>query len=119
MKPIAVMTAVCVISWLGAAMMVDRRTGFEVLFEMIGPLAAANGTWFFVAWFYRERPGDLTQLMGVAFVFKMVFFAVYIVVMLRVIGFRPVPFVLSFTGYLIGLYIIEALYLRRLFSERS
>jgi hypothetical protein len=30
-----------------------------------------------------------------------------------------VPFVVSFTSYFIGLYLMEALYLRRLFSERS
>jgi len=30
-----------------------------------------------------------------------------------------VPFVASFTSYFIALYLIEALYMRRLFSERS
>jgi hypothetical protein len=32
---------------------------------------------------------------------------------------RPVPFVVSFTSYFIGLYLMEALYLKRLFSKRS
>ena len=42
------------------------------------------------------------------------FFGVYVVVMLRVMMLRPVPFVVSFTAYFITLYAMEALLLRRL-----
>ena len=48
-----------------------------------------------------------------------IIFGAYVVVILAVLRFRPVPFVASFTGYFIVLYLIEALYLKRLFSERS
>ena len=119
MKPIAYMAVASALTWLVAAVIVDRRTSLEILFGMLGPLAAASGTWFLVAWVYRERPEELTGLMAAAFMLKMIFFGVYVAVMLRVIGFRPVPFVVSFTGYFIGLYLMEALYLKRLFSERS
>ena len=118
MKPIAYMAAVSVISWIGAAM-IDRGARLEILFGMLGPLAAASGTWFLVAWAYRERPEGLTGLMAAAFVLKMVFFGAYVAAMLRVMHFRPVPFVSSFTAYFIGLYLMEALFLKRLFSERS
>jgi len=57
----------------------------------------------------------LMSLMIAAFAFKLVFFGVYVVLMLRVVGLRPAPFVLSLTGYFSGLYLVEALYLRRLF----
>ena len=119
MKPIAYMAVASVLTWLVAAVIVDRRTSLEILFGMLGPLAAASGTWFLAAWVYRERPEELTGLMVAAFVLKMIFFGAYVAVMLRVIGFRPVPFVVSFTGYFVGLYLMEALYLKRLFSERS
>jgi hypothetical protein len=71
-----------------------------------------------VAWAYQHRPEELTGLMAAAFVAKMVFLGTYIAVMLRLMRLRPVPFVASFTGYFIGLYLIEALYMKRLFSER-
>ena len=119
MKPIAYMAAASIGAWAAAAAIVDRRTSFEVLFGMLGPLAAASGTWFLVAWVYRHRPEELTGLMAAAFVLKMVFFGAYVAAMLRVMRFRPVPFVASFTGYFIGLYLMEALFLKRLFSERS
>src|SRR6188508_981265 len=103
MKPIAVMAAASFVTWVGVAATVDKRTGIEILFGMLGPLAAAIGTWFLVARFYKERPEELTGLMVVAFLLKVVFFGGYVAVMLRVAGFRPVPFVISFTGYFIGL----------------
>ena len=119
MKPVATMGAASLISWAGTAAIVDRQTSVEVLFGMLGPLAAVIGTWFFAEWIYRTRPEALTSLMMSAFFLKMVLFGTYVVVMLRVLQVHPVPFVASFTGYFIGLYLMEALYLRRLFSERS
>jgi hypothetical protein len=119
MKPVASMVAVSLTSWVGVAVIVDRRTSIEVLFGMLGPLAAVSGTWFVAEWIYRQRPSQLMSVMAAAFVLKMVFFGTYVVVMLSVLRFRPVPFVASFTGYFIALYLMEVLYLRRLFSERS
>jgi hypothetical protein len=119
LKPIASMAVASVASWLVASAIVDRRTSLEVLFGMLGPLAVASGTWFLVSWVYRERPEELTGLMAAAFFLKMAFFGAYVAAMLRIMEFRPVPFVVSFTGYFIGLYLMEALYLKRLFSQRS
>lgn len=119
MKPIAYMAVAGVMSWLGTAAVVDRRTSIEVLFGLLGPLVAVSGTWVLVTWAYRERPGELTGLLAATFLLKMVFFGGYVAIMLRVARFRPIPFVISFTGYFIGLYLMEALYLKRLFSQRS
>jgi hypothetical protein len=57
--------------------------------------------------------------MATAFAAKIVFFAAYASAVILLLRLRPVPFVISFTGYFIALYLMEALYLRRLFSERS
>src|ERR1051325_6214625 len=99
MKPIATMAAVSIVSWLGVALLVGQRARIEVLFGMLGPLAAASGTWFLVFRFYKERPEEVTRLMAAAFVLKMVFFGGYVAIMLRIARFRPIPFVVSFTGY--------------------
>ena len=47
---------------------------------------------------------------------KMLFFGTYVALMLRVVGLQPLPFVVSFTGYFIALYLTEALLMRRLFA---
>jgi len=36
--------------------------------------------------------------------------------MLKVAGLRPAPFVVSFAGFFIALYLVEALLMRRLFA---
>jgi hypothetical protein len=46
-----------------------------------------------------------------AFGVKVVLFGAYVVVMLRVLGLRPVPFTISFTCYFVALYGMEALFL--------
>jgi len=119
MKPVAYMASASVLSWLIAALVVDERTGIEILFGMLGPLGATVVTWVLAERVYRQRPEALTTVMFTAFVAKIVYFGAYVSIMLLLLRFRPVPFVLSFTSYFIGLYLMEALYLRRLFSERS
>jgi hypothetical protein len=119
MKPIAHMAAAAITSWVGAAVLVDPGTSFEIFFGMLGPLVAVSGTWLVAEWVYRERPEQLTSFMAAAFFVKMVFFGAYVAVMVLFMRLRPMPFVVSFTSYFIGLYLMEALYLKRLFSKRS
>ena len=113
------MGCVSVASWFVAALIVDRRTGIEILFGMLGPLIATASSWVLAERIYRQRTEQLTTVMATAFVAKIVFFGAYIAVVIVLLRFRPVPFVVSFTSYFITLYLMEALYLRRLFSERS
>jgi hypothetical protein len=44
----------------------------------------------------------------------MLFFGAYVTVVIKGLHLQVVPFVASFTGYFIGLYLVEALLLRRL-----
>ena len=101
--------------WLVAAPFLDSRARVEVLLGMLGPVLVASGSWLLTERTYRQRPEALTSVMIASFAFKLVFFGAYVAVMLRVLTLRPVPFVLSFAGSLAGLYLMEALYLRRLF----
>lgn len=116
MKPVAVMVAAGVGSWLATAALVDARTRVEVLFGMLGPLAVAAGSWVLAARTYARNAQALTSVLIAAFAVKVVFFGVYVVVMLELLLLRPVPFVASFVSYLVGLYLMEALYLRRMLA---
>jgi hypothetical protein len=116
MKKVASMVAVSVAAWLVVAMLVDARTRVEVLYGMLGPLAVVCGTWLLTEHTYRTNPGSLTSMMIAAFGFKVLFFGGYVAVMLGLLAVRPMPFVVSFTSYFIGLYLMEALYMRQMFS---
>jgi hypothetical protein len=104
-------------SCLAIAFFLQRQTGIEVMFGMLGPLAAAIISMMLAQRTCRRRPEAMTQLMIAAFAAKLVFFGAYVIVMLKVLMLTPMPFVISFTSYFIFLYLIEALYLKRLFGR--
>jgi hypothetical protein len=111
------MIVTSVISAAVALALSGSDAGGAVLFGMIGPLAAASGSWVLIERTFRRSPERLTSLMAAAFGAKLVFFGLYVAIALRVLMLRPVPFVVSFTSYFVGLYIVEAVYLHRLFAS--
>jgi hypothetical protein len=117
MKEVRWMVAASVGSWLALTVVAGRQTGVDVFFGMLAPLVVATSTWVLAERTYRRDPQRLTALMMAAFFGKMAFFGAYVAVMLAVLELRPIPFVVSFTSYFIGLYLIEALCLRRLFAS--
>jgi hypothetical protein len=114
MRPVEWMVGASVASWLAAIAVFG--TSVELFLGMIAPLAMAVGTWVAVERTYRRNATDVTAVMIGGFLGKVVFFGAYVVIVLRGFSVRPVPFVMSFTAYFIGLYLVEALYLKRLFT---
>jgi hypothetical protein len=114
MKPVGWMGGVSLMSWLLMRVTSDGRGDPEVLFGMAGPLISAVGSWVAYERAHRSVPGRLTNVMIAALAVKMIFFGGYVVAMLRGLGLRPVPFVVSFAVYFIVLHVMEALFLRRL-----
>jgi hypothetical protein len=113
LRPIAWMVGAAVVSWV-AVSAVDRSLHPELLWGLAGPLVSTVVTWMAIARTHGAAPERLNSVMVAGFALKAVFFGVYVVVMLRVLAMRPVPFVVSFTCYFIALYAMEALFLRRL-----
>ena len=118
MTPLLWMAGVSVLSWLVATAAGGSRVHPEVLYGMLGPLASACATWIAVQRAHTAAPGRVTAVMITGFGLKMLFFGVYVAVLLRMAALRPVPFVVSFTGYFIALYAMEALFLKRLTTSR-
>ena len=110
------MAGASVACWLVVTALAGTRTSGDVALGMMGPLVVACGTWILMERAYRRGPAQLTKVMIAAFAGKMVFFVAYVAIMIRWLAVRPVPFIASFTGYFIGLYAIEALYLKRLLA---
>ena len=114
MKPVAWMAGASLISWL--VMRATSPKGREIQRSVRDGRAAGRrgGSWLAYERAHRSAPGRLTNVMIAALALKMVFFGVYVVVMLRGLDLRPVPFVVSFAAYFIALHAMEALFLRRL-----
>jgi hypothetical protein len=98
----------------GARMGVDGLAG-PVFGGLAGPLVAVVATWVVVVRGYRRDPAGLLGLMVKAFVAKLVFFAVYVVAMIKVAGLPAQAFGISFVTSFIVLYAAEAALLARLF----
>ena len=81
---------------------------------MLGPLIAVVATWIVTVRTYRRNPAAVAGLMMRAFFVKVLFFAAYVVVMVKVAELPARPFGLSFTAFFIGLYAVEAVSIARL-----
>ncbi len=87
----------------------------EVMWGMAGPLAGASVTWVFVHRTFRAEPVAVMQVLLRAFAGKTVFFAVFVVAMIKGLSLDVRSFALSFTAFFVGMYALEAHFLRRLF----
>lgn len=108
------MLVVSAASVLVLAALVNDGARLPLVMGMAGPLAAATTSWVLAERTYRQHPERLTRVMMGGFAAKTVFFGTYVTVVIKGLHLEPVPFVASFTGYFIGLYLIEAMLLRRL-----
>jgi len=115
MKPALVMVAVSAATWFLADAVSGSRP--ELLAGMAGPLVVAVASWVAYERVHRSAPERLTNVMIGALALKMAFFGGYLIVMIRVMDMRPVPFVVSFAGYFIALHAMEAMFLRRLLTD--
>lgn len=91
----------------------------EIFIGMIAPLLVAI---FSIAWIKnvsKADPGKITATMTKSFFIKMVLFALYFIIIMSFYTFEPTPFVISFTGFFILFYIIEVIFLQKLFKSQK
>jgi hypothetical protein len=119
MTPVGWMVGGSLAAWLAVATVaaaLDRPVHPELFWGMLGPLVSAVVTWVVASRTFAADPARLTGVMIVGFAVKLLAFGIYVAVALRPLGLRPVPFMVSFTGFFIALHALEARFLRRLFA---
>ena len=119
MKLTWTLVAVCVTSCGLGAVVLAPGAAAAVLFGMAAPLVVGVATIALVDQTARTDILQLTARMTKAFITKMVFYPVYVVVVVRVLAIDPVPFAISFTVYFVALQITEALYFKALFAKTA
>lgn len=123
LTPAVVMAGVAIVAALiviGAGAFLGRPDLARPVFGgLIGPLAAAVATWILTVRTSFRDPAGLTRMMVAAFFAKLVFFALYVVVMIKVADLPVQAFGLSFVAFFVGLYAIEAAFFARLFNGRA
>ena len=84
---------------------------------MVAPLLVGLATVRLVEETARTDLERLAWRMTIAFVVKMVFYAVYVSIVIGALQVAPLPFAVSFTVYFVTLQFAEALYFRSLLTE--
>jgi hypothetical protein len=116
-KPVAWMVGASGVSCLALVAATGSSLMPELVLGMAGPLTSAVVTWQVLERTHVSAPERLTGVMITAFGVKVLLFALYVVVLLGALELRPKPFMLSFTGYYVGLHVVEAMFLRRLLTD--
>jgi len=91
----------------------------EIFLGMAAPLVISIFSIYFVKRIHLKTPEKLTATLTKSFLFKMVLFALYFIIILGFYTFKPIPFVISFTGFFILFYIIEAVFLQKLIQSKK
>ena len=89
----------------------------EVFLGMTAPLLVTIFSIFWIEKVFKTDKEKLPATMAKSFFIKMVLFALYFIIILGFYTFEPIPFVISFTGFFILFYIIEAIFLQKLFNS--
>jgi hypothetical protein len=112
--PVAWMTGAGLAIWTAAVAGFGGAVHPEALIGVAGPLVSANVSWLVMARARAAGPDRLMAVMITAAAVKMALFGGYVALVLLAIGVRPVPFIASFTVSFIGLYALEAYFLKGL-----
>ena len=91
----------------------------EIFLGMVAPLLVTVFSIFWIEKVFKTDKEILTATMAKSFFIKMVLFALYFIIILGFYTFEPIPFVISFTGFFILFYVIEAVFLQKLFRSEK
>lgn len=92
---------------------------YEIFLGMIAPLIVGTISIQLSKNVFKKSPQKLTASLTKSFFMKMIFFAAYFIIILSFYTFEPIPFVVSFTGFFILFYIIEAVFLQKLIQSNN
>jgi drug/metabolite transporter (DMT)-like permease len=112
----ALVSAVC---WAVVSLVTSRTDRTGVTLGVAGPLVVASAAWVLMERASRRAPERLSALMIKLFAAKMLLFGAYVAAVVMLLPTGSIAFVVSFTTTYAVLHVMEALYLRRLFSRRA
>jgi F0F1-type ATP synthase assembly protein I len=114
MKLLFWMSAGSILAAIVVSIVAGRQAMMDIWLGMAGPLIATMISWIAMVRQYAKNNRGMTRLLIRAFAAKVVFFALYIIVILRSRCVRPIPFVICFAGFYLALHIMEAIGLSRM-----
>ena len=87
---------------------------YEIFSGILSPILAGFGTVFFMGKHSNKGMIYSNRMLMKGFAFKFIFYGLFILIILTVYSFNPIPFMCSFTLSFIGLHMMEILILKKI-----
>jgi hypothetical protein len=86
----------------------------EIFLGMAAPLLLSIVSIMWSESSFKKSPQHLTNTLVKSFIVRAIFLAVYFILIFTYYDFEQIPFIISFTGFFIIFYVIEALFIQKL-----
>ena len=88
--------------------------GLELFLGWILPVLAGTVTLYFIGSAAQKDPFLVTKTLAKGFALKMVYYGATILTLFKLYSFEPIPFICSFSGFFLGLHVLEAVIIKRI-----
>ena len=88
--------------------------GLELFLGWILPVLAGTVTLYFIGSAAQKDPFLVTKTIAKGFALKMVYYGAAILTLFKLYSFEPIPFICSFSGFFLGLHVLEAVIIKRI-----
>ena len=86
--------------------------GLELCLGWILPVLAGTVTLYVIGSAAQKDPFLVTKILVKGFALKMVYYGATILVLFKLYSFEPIPFICSFSGFFLGLHLLEAVIIK-------
>ena len=102
---------------LGITIFFFQTYSIELFFGWFLPAFAGVVTTYFIFSAQKKDAITVTKTIAKGFALKMIYYGVSILFLFKHYSFQPIPFVCSFSGFFMGLHVLEAIIIKRI-SEK-
>ena len=99
---------------LGVSIFFFQTYAIALFFGWLLPALAGSVTMYFIFLAQKKGAATVTKAIAKGFALKMVYYGVSILMLFKQYSFQPIPFVCSFSGFFMGLHVLEAIIIKRI-----
>ena len=99
---------------LGVSIFFFQTYAIALFFGWLFPALAGLVTMYFIFLAQKKGAAAVTKTIAKGFALKMVYYGVSILMLFKQYSFQPIPFVCSFSGFFMGLHVLEAIIIKRI-----
>lgn len=99
---------------LGVSIFFFQTYAIALFFGWLLPALAGSVTMYSIFLAQKKGATTVTKTIAKGFALKMVYYGISILILFKQYSFQPIPFVCSFSGFFMGLHVLEAIIIKRI-----